>query len=107
MDQKFIKGIMRKSGVHVYCDSDDPIEANNSLVTLHARSAGVKTILLSRRATDVDVFGKRVVARNADSFTFEATLHSSYLFYYGEDAEKFWHENLSGSAGFKLRDFSF
>ena len=80
MDQKFIREVVRQSGVHVYCDSDDPIEANDSLVTLHARSAGTKTIRLPRPATVVDVFGKRIVARNADSFSFEASLHSSHLF---------------------------
>ena len=40
-----------------------------------------------RRADVVDVFGRRVVARDADTFSFEAALHSSHLFYYGEDAD--------------------
>jgi hypothetical protein len=71
----------------VWCDSDDPIEANDALFTLHARFPGIKTVHLPRKATVVDVFAKRIVARDTDTFTFSATLHSTYLFYFGSDAE--------------------
>ena len=76
-----------RAGVHVYCDTDDPVEANGSLFTLHARRAGKKTVTLPRRTTVLDVYNARIVARDADTFTFDAPLHSSWLFYYGDDAE--------------------
>ena len=81
--------------MHIWCDTDDPIEANDCLFTLHARSSGLKTVHLPRKATVVDVFAKRIVARDSDEFTFEAKLHSSYLFYFGADAEKLVSELLS------------
>ena len=87
LDVPFIAGLERKAGVHVYCDSGDPVEANDRLFTLHARSPGVKTVRLPRRATVLDVFARRIVARDADSFAFPAELHSTHLFYFGEDAE--------------------
>jgi hypothetical protein len=65
------------------------MEANDALFTLHARTAGVKTVKLPRKATVVDVFNRRLVARDADEFSFEAELHSSHLFYFGPDAERF------------------
>ena len=77
-----------RAGVHVYCDTDDPVEANGSLFTLHARRAGRKTVTLPKRTTVLDVYNARVVARNEDTFTFDAPLHSSWLFYYGDDAER-------------------
>jgi hypothetical protein len=43
---------------------------------------------LPRKATVVDVFAKRIMVRNSDVFTYGAKLHSSYLFYFGADAEK-------------------
>lgn len=87
MDVPFAREIWAQAGIHVWCASEDPVEANDRLVTLHARSAGVKTIHLPRKTTVVDIFNRRVVAHDATSFSFSAPLHSSHLFYYGDDAE--------------------
>ena len=71
----------------IYTSTDDPMEANGSLVTLHARFAGKKTVTLPMRTTVLDVFNRRIVAKDADTFSFDAPLHSSWLFYLGDDAE--------------------
>lgn len=89
LDVPFIRSLAAKAGVHVYCESDDPIEANDALFTLHARTAGAKTVRLPRKTTVVDMVDRRVVARDTDVFSFEAALHSTHLFYYGDDAEEF------------------
>lgn len=87
-DQKFVDRIVRRAGAHVYSDSGDPIEADDSLFVLHARFPGRKTIRLPKRAAAVvDVFGKRVVARDSDVFEFDAKLHSTHLFYFGENGD--------------------
>ena len=88
LDVPFIRMLVTRAGAHVWSDSDDPIEANDALFTLHARSSGMKTVHLPRKATVVDVFGRRIVAYDMDRFTFQADLHSSHLFYFGADAEK-------------------
>ena len=88
MDQAFIRDVLNTAGVFVYCDSNDPTEANEKLFTLHARYAGKKTVRLPRKATVVDVFNRRVVAKDADTFSFDAPLHSSWLFYFADDAEE-------------------
>lgn len=99
LDVPFIMSLVKRSGAHVYCDSDDPIEANDALFTLHARSPGVKNVRLPRKvAAVVDVFGKRVVARDADKFSFSATLHSTHLFYFGPDAESLCAPGAHGRA---------
>lgn len=87
LDVPFIRMLAKRAGVHIWCDSDDPIEANDALFTLHARSPGIKTVHLPRKATVLDVFNQRIVARDADTFTFSAMLHSSYLFYYGPNTD--------------------
>ena len=58
-----------------------------TLLSFHARNAGKKTIRLPRKTTVVDVFNQKVVARDVDSFTFDAPLHSSWLFCFADDAE--------------------
>jgi len=86
MDGPFVRETFGRAGVHVWCESNDPIEASGDLVALHARYPGRKTIRLPRRSTVVDVFGERIVARDVTEFSFSAELHSSWLFYYGDEA---------------------
>ncbi len=86
-DQTFIRDVLKTAGVFVYSDSNDPTEANEKLFTHHARYAGEKTVRLPRRTTVLDVFGRCIVARNADSFRFDAKLHTTYLFYLADDAD--------------------
>lgn len=87
-DLKFIRDLARRAGVKIYSDSGDPLEANGALVSLHARSAGLKTVRLPRKTDVLDVFNKKIIAGNTDCFTFNADLHDSPLFYYGSDADE-------------------
>lgn len=80
-----LRQIAKRAGVHVYSESGDPMEASDAFVTLHARFAGKKTIVLPKRATVCDVFNRRVVAKDVSTFEFDAPLHSSWLFYLKED----------------------
>lgn len=88
----FYRRLAAESGAHIYSDSGDPVEANEGLVTLHARWPGRKTIRLKQRSSVVDVYNHRLIADDADSFSFDAPLHSSWLFYIGPDAEKLLKE---------------
>ena len=83
----FLRELAEKSGVHIYSSTSDPFDANDCILTLHARSAGKKRIHLPQNGTVVDVFTKKKVAENVDEFEFDAALHSSYVFYYGRNAE--------------------
>ena len=86
-DLRFLRSVAKRAGVHLYSDTLDPVEANERLFTLHARFAGKKTVRLPKKTSVIDVFNRRLVARDVDSFAFEAPLHSSWLFYLADDAE--------------------
>ena len=89
LDLDFIREVYRRAGVRVWCETGDPMEANDGFFTLHARFAGEKTVKLPRRAgAVVDVFNHRVLARDTDTFAFDAPLHSTHLFYFGEDGDE-------------------
>ena len=88
LEVPLLMSLARKAGVHLYSDSSDPVDANDRLVALHARFEGRKTIRLPRRSDVYDVFGGRIVARGVDTFSFDAPLHSSWLFYFADDAEE-------------------
>lgn len=82
-----LREIYAREGLHIYTAVPDPIEANDNLFTLHARYAGKKTVRLPKRTTVLDVFNRCIIAKNVEEFSFEAPLHSSWLFYVGDDAE--------------------
>ena len=89
MTGPLLQKIARSAGVHIYCDSLDPLEANDRFISFHARNSGRKTIRLPRKTTVVDVFNRELVAKDAEEFAFEAPLHSTRLFYCADDAEEF------------------
>lgn len=86
-DCTVLRELFRKAGVHIYSASDDPVEANGSLICVHSRTPGRKNIKLPRRTDVVDVFNAVAVASDVSEFTYDATLHDTRLFYYGDDAD--------------------
>ena len=88
-DTAFLRRLAKESGVHSFIDTDDPVEANDDFFVLHARRGGRKTVHLRTRTSVVDVFKREIVARDADSFEFDAPLHSTHLFYSGNAADAF------------------
>lgn len=87
-DMAFLQDIARRAGIKLYSQSNDPLEANENLIAMHARSAGTKTVVLNRKCDILDVFNRQIIARNTDKFTFSAKLHESLLFYCGDDADE-------------------
>ncbi|HPD16787.1 MAG TPA: hypothetical protein PLE19_17710 [Planctomycetota bacterium] len=53
---KLLRNLARFAGAHVWCESDDVIYANRSLVCLHTASAGDKVIRLPRPAIATDLW---------------------------------------------------
>ena len=92
MEVPVMAKIAKAAKVHRYSDSMDPVDANDSLLMLHARFEGEKKIRLPRKTTVIDVFKRRLVGRNLDSFSYYAPLHSTALFYFGDDAEQLLKE---------------
>ncbi|MPM80475.1 hypothetical protein SDC9_127522 [bioreactor metagenome] len=82
----FLRLLAREAKVHLYQTADDPMEANQALFMLHAATPGRKHITLSHVADVLDVFNRKIIARNVTEFEFESPLFDSRLFYYGSDA---------------------
>ena len=84
-DMAFIRRLVKEAGAFVYADGEDPLEANDAFVALHARNAGRKVIRLPRKVHRVvDMFARKLVASDTDTFSFDARIHESFLFYYGD-----------------------
>ncbi|MBR4220823.1 MAG: hypothetical protein IKR81_06685, partial [Victivallales bacterium] len=83
-----IKQLALEAGVRFYTDDNDAFDCNDAFFTLHACATGKKTIRFPQACDVVDVYNRKVVARNVDTFTFEAPIFTSHLFYYGEKADE-------------------
>ncbi len=57
------------AGVHIYLDTDDNVSANASWLSIHAASAGRKTVHLPSAGRVYDVLADKLVSANARSFT--------------------------------------
>ena len=63
-----LRGIARWAGVHVYSGQDDVVYATRSLLALHARHAGRRTVRLPARCDVTDAFTGQPVATKAREF---------------------------------------
>ncbi|MBQ9502053.1 MAG: hypothetical protein IJU70_07860 [Lentisphaeria bacterium] len=88
LDLPFISEMLRRAKVFRCTETDDPVEACDRLVVLHARRPGKKRISLPRKSCVLDVFAGKIIARNASSFESDFDLHETKWFYCGEDAEE-------------------
>ena len=83
----FLSQVLKESGVHIFSETGDPLEANDSLVMIHARNPGAKKIKLPRKADVLDIYANKIIARNTDVIEFNSAIHETKLFYYGKDAD--------------------
>ena len=86
-DMPVLLELLKNSGVHIYTESTDILEVNSNLLMLHARFGGKKEIQLPTRTTVLDIYNRKIIGKNINKFSFEAPLHSTFMFYLGEDAE--------------------
>jgi hypothetical protein len=66
-----IRNIAREAGVHIYCDNNDFVAANNGLLCVCAASDGPRTIRLPKKAKVVDALTGEVVKRHTAAFEVE------------------------------------
>jgi hypothetical protein len=69
LDHRLLRGLAEYCGIHIWLDSEDAFGANDSLIMIHAASAGEKTIRLPRKATVRDARTGKVIRENSDKFT--------------------------------------
>jgi len=75
------RNLARVSGTHVYCESNDHVLADSSVVALHSIQSGPKTLHLPRRCTVEDAITREVVARDVEQFSFELKAPETRLFH--------------------------
>lgn len=75
-----VRELSRMAGVHIYCDSDDVLYANNSYLTFHAATSGKKRITLPKTETLKEVYSGKVYAKNSSTCEFELLKGETLMF---------------------------
>jgi len=81
MPQIMFRNILKKAGCHTYTESgSDVVYANNHYVALHSLFAGERTVELPDNATVYDVFNRKIISTDTDSFTVTLSGKETRLF---------------------------
>jgi hypothetical protein len=76
-----LRDIYKTAGVHVYTDADVVLSANSAWLMLHTRHDGENRISLPGRVRKVtEITTEKVVAENADAFTWTLPKHATAVF---------------------------
>jgi len=67
---ELVRAAVRRSGVHIYSDSDDVFYADGSFAVLHARTAGTKTLRFPAAVSPYEVFEKRSYGQKVNEVVF-------------------------------------
>ena len=79
-----LRNIAKKAKVHQYIDTDDMVYANKSFLGMHLATDGKKQIKLPKKMDVYDMFEKRLIGRDIDTFEVSAPKHSTVMYFMGD-----------------------
>lgn len=66
-----MRAVAKQAGCHIYQEQGDYLFANETFVTVHAKTGGTKTLHFKKACTPYEVYEGKVYAENTDTITFE------------------------------------
>ena len=76
----FWRNCARQAGAHVWCEHDDLVMVDSSIVAIHAAAGGPRTILLPREYGVIDVISGKVLTPAATSIDIELQTPDTRVF---------------------------
>jgi hypothetical protein len=76
-----LRELLRRAGVHIYCDSGDMVLTDDRFLCVSAMSAGEKIIQLRDPATVIDALTGETLTTDAASFALSMELGEARLFW--------------------------
>lgn len=77
---EFWRNTARWAGAHVWCESDDVLMADSSLVALHSIKSERKRIMLPGKCTVTDLATGKMIAKRTDELVFELKAPETRVF---------------------------
>jgi len=76
-----LKELATRTGVHLYCEEDVPVYANDSILAVHTASGGQKKIRLPKESAEIrELFSGEIVARGCKEFVYEFKTPDTAIF---------------------------
>lgn len=83
-----LRALAKNAGCHIYNSDDDIIiYASRHFLTVHSRHAGKRHIALPEKSDVYDLFERRIVAENVNSFDVDIPAKSTRLYYLGNASD--------------------
>jgi hypothetical protein len=79
-----LRSIARAAGAHFYVDGEDIVYANESMIAIHTRAAGRRTVCLRRPCDAYEPFDGVLLAQGVRQFTLQIPAHSTKLIFLGD-----------------------
>ena len=92
---KFVRNLAKMAGVHIVNDFDDVLYVNNSYLTLHASSDGVRILKFKEPVCIYDAMTESELGRNVKEYRFDTKFGQTDIFRYEAYHEKSL-DNLKG-----------
>lgn len=77
---KLLRWIAQDAGVHLYTAGGDPFEVNEKWISIHAATAGTKTITLPQAAPVFDIFEKSLISASTTTFSVQMAAGETRIF---------------------------
>lgn len=79
-----LRNLAKKAGVHIYTDTDNIVNTSKSFLGMHLTTDGKKQIKLPKKTDVYDMFEKRLIGRDIDTFEVSAPKHSTVMYFMGD-----------------------
>jgi hypothetical protein len=82
---ELLRRVAKEAGVHIYCETDEPLWANQRFVGFHTAGGGIRNFRLPKKVARVtELFSGKVVATETDQFEISLPAPCTVLFHLEE-----------------------
>ena len=79
--------LCKQAGIHVYTPDAMAISLSNRIIAVHAPDGCDTVVSLPQRRTILDLYSRKIISRNSNSFALKLLPRQATLFYQGNDEE--------------------
>lgn len=91
-----LRDIMENAGIHVYSQTNDVLDANESWISIHASSTGTKTISLPGPSTVFDIINNQLIGEDLTEFSVSMLQGDTSIYSVNAYGTSFW-KNHAGN----------
>ena len=91
MTPDFYRNIFRKNGLHIFCESSDPVYYDGRFIAIHANTSGEKVLTLPEAREWYDLFRNKAASGKSKTLKLKMERGQTEIFFIGSkaDAERF------------------